>query len=289
MTAGPSDFLPVVRALCLEAGKAVMALRGGPLEKSRKPDNSLVTNAYHSANDILRRGLRAAFPGHAILSEETGFEGPPGASHTWLLDPLDGTRAYAGGRAGFSVMVGLIVDGRPVAGVVYDPLDDRLYEAAAAGAFQTRAGSRAPLRVSRRDDLSTMSVITSTGFPDKIKAGLQRDLPGPWLPSINSVGVKVGWVARGDADIYLNHHKVHLWDTAGPKPSWRRPAGRSPSGPALRWPARPLPRLKPTPGPDPRHQRSPPHRGPQKSSHHGLAHCFWNTIPELSSPSVSSF
>jgi 3'(2'), 5'-bisphosphate nucleotidase len=218
VTAGAAAFLPAVRALCLEAGRAVMALRGGPLEKSHKPDHSLVTNADHAANDILRRGLRAAFPDHAVLSEETGFEGPSASPRVWLVDPLDGTRAYARGRAGFSVMVGLIEAGRPVAGVVYDPLEDRLYEAArGGGAFQTIGGRRAPLHVSRREALADMPVITSTGFPEEAKGILAGAFPGPWLAPINSVGVKVGWVARGDADIYLNHHNVHLWDTAGPQ------------------------------------------------------------------------
>jgi 3'(2'), 5'-bisphosphate nucleotidase len=213
-----SAELSAASQLALQAGRRVMELLKEPLVTATKPDHSLVTNADHAANDILREGLRKAFPAYALLSEETGMEGPAGGDWLWMVDPLDGTRAYAKGKPGFSVMLGLLCEGRPVLGVVYDPLEDRLYEAVkGGGAFQTRAGRREPLSVSRRTAPSELRVITSTGFPDRLKHGLQSAFPGPWLPPVNSVGIKVGWVARGDAEVYLNHHRVHLWDTAGPQ------------------------------------------------------------------------
>jgi 3'(2'), 5'-bisphosphate nucleotidase len=62
-----------------------------------------------------------------------------------------------------------------------------------------------------------MPVVTSTGFPEAEQIALGKVLPGPWLPAINSVGIKVGYLVRQLADIYINHHAVHYWDTCAPQ------------------------------------------------------------------------
>lgn len=210
-------FLPVARGLALQAGRRIHELMKTELVRTRKADKSLVTNADHEANDILRNGLRKAFPTHSIVSEETPREGPA-SEYVWLIDPLDGTKAYARGEPGFSVMVGLLKDEKPVLGVVYDPLEGHLYEAAkGAGCFYSRAGEgRAGATVSERRDWGKMPVITSTGFPQDLREKMGGTLSGPWLPPINSVGIKVGYLVRRLADVYVNHHPVHFWDTCAP-------------------------------------------------------------------------
>jgi fructose-1,6-bisphosphatase/inositol monophosphatase family enzyme len=198
-----------------------------PLGEERKADGSLVTKADLASNDILLSGLRAVFPGHGIISEETGPDGPPDSPFVWFLDPLDGTRAYARGKPGFCVMLGLVRCGRPVLGVVYDPLADDLYEASSGGgAFYEHGGARRPARVSLRSSLGEMPVVTSTGFPEPYRKLLRPALGGPWLTPINSVGVKAGLVTRGEADIYVSHHAVHYWDTAGPLAILEEAGGR---------------------------------------------------------------
>jgi 3'-phosphoadenosine 5'-phosphosulfate (PAPS) 3'-phosphatase len=61
-----------------------------------------------------------------------------------------------------------------------------------------------------------MPVVVSTGFSAPLQERLQRAVPCPFLEPINSVGVKVGYLARQTADIYINHHPVNFWDTCGP-------------------------------------------------------------------------
>lgn len=217
VTPDPASFLPTARELVLQAGRRIMELLKDPLIRARKADRSLVTNADHASNDILRRGLRAAFPAHAILSEETGLEGPADPGFLWLIDPLDGTKAYARGESGFSVMAGLLHRGIPVLGLVYDPLEDHFYESARGnGAFHVHGGRRERVRVSDRADWAAMPLITSTGFPGNLAEALRRAIPIAMLEPVNSVGVKVGYLVRGAADIYVNHHPVHYWDTCGP-------------------------------------------------------------------------
>lgn len=211
-----NSFLPVASDLARRAGDLLMVLRQSPLTESRKSDHSLVTNADHASNDLIRAGLKKEFPNHAIVSEETGLEGNP-SRFTWLVDPLDGTRSYAKGKSGFCVMVGLLLDESPVLGVVFDPLEGYLYEAVrGSGCFCTFHGERRELRVSRRADWPSMPLVTSTGVPDSLKKYLENSLSTPFVEPINSVGVKAGYVARQAADIYVNHHTVHEWDTCAP-------------------------------------------------------------------------
>jgi 3'-phosphoadenosine 5'-phosphosulfate (PAPS) 3'-phosphatase len=211
-----ASFLPIVRDLAVLAGARLMELRHTALVRTHKADNSLVTNADHAANAVLRDGLRKNFSGHSLISEETGREGPS-SDFVWLIDPLDGTRAYAKGRPGFCVMVGLLYKEWPVLGVVFDPLGGHLYEASCgAGCHHTFENQRRPVRVSGRNQERDMPLVTSTGFPDELRRAWKDKWDSPEVEPINSVGVKAGYLVRGAADIYINHHHVHLWDTCAP-------------------------------------------------------------------------
>jgi 3'(2'), 5'-bisphosphate nucleotidase len=211
-------FLTVARSLAFEAAGRLMDLRQTNLVRERKPDHSLVTNADHEADRIIRGGLRKAFPDHSILTEESGLDGPSDAEFLWMVDPLDGTKAYAEGNTGFSVMVGLLRDGKPFAGIVVDPLEGHAYEAMKGmGTYHMVGDRKALVHVSHRKAWKDMPVITSTGFPERLIKPLQAILPGPWVPPVNSVGVKIGYMVRQLADIYINHHSVHYWDTCAPQ------------------------------------------------------------------------
>ncbi len=212
------EFVDVARRLAIEAGRRLMELRQAPLTQSRKADHSVVTNADHAADQIIREGLRAAFPAHAILTEESGFHGDPSAEYVWLVDPMDGTRAFIRNKEGFSVMIGLLRNGQPYAGVVMDPWQDRLYDALKGeGTFHTYQGQRERVQVSQRSDWAAMPLVTSTGFPEPTAQKIKAQLPTPWIPAVNSVGIKVGLLVRQEADLYVNHHSVHYWDTAAPQ------------------------------------------------------------------------
>jgi 3'(2'),5'-bisphosphate nucleotidase len=212
-----SPLLEAARTAAFEAGRRVMELMRLPLETSRKADQSLVTNADHAANRIICDALKSQFPDHGILSEETGWEGPRDPDYLWIIDPLDGTRAFASGIAGFSVMIGLLRGGHPEAGVVYDPRAQTLFEAErGGGAYLVAPGRRTPLRVSKRSEWMAMPVITSKGFSPEVQRNLEQKCGSRFLEPINSVGVKVGYLVRQLADIYLNSHPVHMWDTCAP-------------------------------------------------------------------------
>lgn len=196
-----------------------MEIAASGFSQARKADHSLVTTADHRSDQFILQGLRQAFPQDGILTEESGAVGPTGVEYVWVVDPLDGTRAFVQQTPGFSVMIGLLLVQRPVLGVVYDPHSGWLYHAVAGcGAQGLPPGKQTPgpLRVSTCSDPKQMRLICSPGIPAAWRAafidriGLQ---PGP---TIHSVGVKVGLLTRQEGEVYFNHHSVSYWDTAAP-------------------------------------------------------------------------
>ncbi|QQR81733.1 MAG: hypothetical protein IPJ69_06445 [Deltaproteobacteria bacterium] len=213
-----SDFLEIALTLAHQASTLVMDYLHKPIQKSQQADSSWLTDADLESDKIIREGLLKNFPDHAIITEETGLLGNKNSDWTWLIDPLDGTKAYAKGIPGFSVMIGLLYQSQPYLGVVVDPIQKITYEAVKGqGAFMTLAAKRSQLKVSERKDFSKMPLVHSPGIPEEKLKQVLDQLHCPVIEPINSVGIKVGHLVRQEADIYLNHHSCHYWDTAAPQ------------------------------------------------------------------------
>jgi len=208
----------IAKNLGKEAGQAILDRLHDPMMKAKKKDGSWITDADLQSNQYILKGLQKNFPDHAILTEESGLSGNPHSPYTWVVDPLDGTKAYAKGIPGFCVMIGLLKGEKPVLGVVVDPLEGHVYEAIKGqGAYHTYKGHRQRLSVSKRNDFSKMSLVISTGFPGDTLEKIRQILSGPLVAPINSVGIKVGLLVRQEGDLYINHHSVHYWDTCAPQ------------------------------------------------------------------------
>jgi len=112
------------------AGQHARALfDAGRAHVESKPDRSPVTVADREVEDRLRTFLLATFPDIAFRGEESGAGGTEGARLSWLLDPIDGTRAFIRGLPTWSVLLALLEDGEPQIAVGYFPADDDLYVA----------------------------------------------------------------------------------------------------------------------------------------------------------------
>jgi myo-inositol-1(or 4)-monophosphatase len=143
------------------ARRAGALLRDG-LKRQRsvelKSAFNLVTDMDHASEALIIAAITAAFPDHAILAEESGAR--VGAGPTWLIDPLDGTNNYAHGFPFFAVSLALWQEHTPVLGVVYDPLRDEMFSAAAGEGAHCNGE---PLRASLTPTLD--AALLSTGFP----------------------------------------------------------------------------------------------------------------------------
>jgi len=103
-----------------EAGALALRLRGTGLEVEYKPGNSPLTNADLAADALLTERLRSARPDYGWLSEETADNTDRlDKTRLFVVDPIDGTRAFVKGRPWWSVCIAVVEAGRPVAAVVF--------------------------------------------------------------------------------------------------------------------------------------------------------------------------
>lgn len=123
-TNGPpvaQDLLTLVGQLADAAGEVIRPLFRQPLDVIEKADHSPVTEADRGAERAIRALLADARPHDGIIGEEYGRE-QEGASHVWVIDPIDGTRAFITGRPLFGTLIALLQDGVPILGIIDQPI-----------------------------------------------------------------------------------------------------------------------------------------------------------------------
>jgi myo-inositol-1(or 4)-monophosphatase len=128
------------------------------LDVRAKSHNDFVSEVDRRAEEAILQVLRATYPDHAILAEESGAHGK--SDFEWVVDPLDGTTNYLHGFPQFSVSVALRHRGRLECGVVYDPLREEMFTAARGAGAQL---NERRVRVANRQSLD--GALIGTGFP----------------------------------------------------------------------------------------------------------------------------
>ena len=141
-----------VEAMLVEAGEiALRWFRSGLEAEDKGGDRGYdpVTIADRDIEHVLRERISAAYPDHQVVGEEAGTSGPPGR-YRWLIDPIDGTKAFVSGSPLWGTLLGLLDDGRPVAGWIHQPyLEETFVGIAGRGAWMARRGTRQELRTRR--------------------------------------------------------------------------------------------------------------------------------------------
>ena len=126
---------------------------------TEKAANDLVSEADHAAEEAILTRIWERFPGHRVLSEESGWSGAA-EGPTWIVDPLDGTTNFVHGVAHFAVSVALAENDRVTHGVIVDPIKGDTFRAVSGhGAWWNGQ----PCQVSGRAGLA--GALLSTGFP----------------------------------------------------------------------------------------------------------------------------
>jgi myo-inositol-1(or 4)-monophosphatase len=186
-------------------------------EKARA---DLVTEADVASQHAIKKYLLTCFPTHAFLGEEDSVgktieetRPPQDAPPTWVVDPLDGTVNYVHDVPLYCVSIGLVVSGKPVVGVIYDPRAKELYTAA-TGHGACLNGS--PMQVSRCEKIG--DALVSTGFPANFDA--QRRSFEAWkrisfhaqaLRRSGSTALNLAYLACGRFDGYWAYDN-YAWD-----------------------------------------------------------------------------
>lgn len=212
----PED-LRVALDLAEAAGRLIVELGEQGFEQKEKADRSLVTTADLASDDLIREGLGRRFPEDGLLSEEAGWKSGTDSSVYWLIDPLDGTRAFAEGKEGYSVLIARVEAGEVVLGVVHLPGESLSFFALRGkGAYRREVGSseceRIPLSYPSRNPNISLSPSTSLSRQNDIlkRTGLELG------PVIYGAGGKMIRVAEGEADSYFSDHDLSWWDTGAP-------------------------------------------------------------------------
>src|SRR4051812_35493900 len=100
-------YLPLAERLADLAGEAIRPWFRADLKALDKADGSPVTQADRAAEEVMRRALAEAVPEHGIIGEELGAENPD-AELVWVLDPIDGTKAFITGKPLFTTLIALL-------------------------------------------------------------------------------------------------------------------------------------------------------------------------------------
>jgi len=184
--------------------------------QQRKADGSLLTEADVAAQRVLARVLPAIRPATVIgeeMSQDQQLERwLAGAEGLWCVDPVDGTSNFVNGLPYFAVSVALLLEGRPVLGVVYNPVAEELFWAERGrGAFLN--GERLPIKTRVPPLGAAMAGVDFKRLP----AGLARSLAAapPYASQRNYGASTLDWcyTAAGRFDVYV-HGGQKLWDYA---------------------------------------------------------------------------
>jgi 3'(2'), 5'-bisphosphate nucleotidase len=223
------EYGPLVEALLpavLAAGRIEMRHFAAGVEVETKADTTPVTIADHEAEEVLTDGLHRAAPGIPVIAEEAVAAGriPATGDAFFLVDPLDGTRAFIKGSPEFTINIGLIVDRQPVFGIIYAPalgqffatlgLRESVEAQISADAKGIELGKCGLTRLAtRQPDPQALVAFASRTHASQSTDEFLQHLPIAEKRRASS-SLKFCLIARGEADLYARLGQTSEWDTA---------------------------------------------------------------------------
>lgn len=192
-----------------QAGKILLQYYKSEYEIRDKSYHNPVTTADHAADEYLRTYLTRETPDFGWLSEETvDSESRLEKEYVWVVDPLDGTKEFIEGVDHFVVSVGLVQNGEPVMGYLYNPVRDELIHTNLDGGVNIN-GDTAKLH--RAANLKEVSCVNSRS---ETKRGLWESWKSTFreLIPIGSVAYKLGLVGSGREEFFVTLRPKNEWD-----------------------------------------------------------------------------
>ena len=185
------------------AGRLALGFFQNDVQPDFKTDDTPVTVADRKAEELIRARIEKRYPRHAIIGEEHGTKEGDDRAFRWIIDPIDGTKAFIRGVPLFAVLIGLEIEGRCEVGVAYFPaLKDMIYAATGLGCFWN--GRR--VRVAATDRLER-SFVGFTGAESFEPAGRFE----AWQRILRKSYCSVGWSdAYGHALVATGRMEVML-------------------------------------------------------------------------------
>lgn len=208
----PSDAidLDLLRAWMREAGRIALSSRAGA-DWCLKEDGSVLTAVDRKIAFFLQTQISQHYPAHRVLCEDGDYQGGE-SDYMWVIDPLDGSRAFAAGLPFWGISIGVLYRGQPFLGTVALPQLREIYWGGASGAHCNRRRLNPPTHMGLNHPLAALLVPSNAHRIYEI--GFHR------VRSLGSTVAHLGCVARGAA-LGAITRRVYLWDIAGFLPMLR--------------------------------------------------------------------
>ena len=199
----------------LQAGKVSLQLRKKGLTKELKSDDTPVSNGDIEVNKIISKKIKELTPNISIVSEESSENKlNENLKNFWLIDPIDGTYDYINNLDEFTINAGLIINKKPVAGLIYAPAKDRMfYSYGDNSAFELTKDKPIKLECSNNLDNRDIKFVS---YSNKLKPEIQKihdDLNVKKYVRMKS-SLKFCVIASGEYDGYVAEPRAYEWDIA---------------------------------------------------------------------------
>lgn len=207
----------LLKSLAIQAGQEIMKIYETDFNIEIKEDNSPLTLADKTANEIIVKGLSENFPDYAILSEESKDDKSRLLNdYCFIVDPLDGTKEFVKRSGQFTINIALANKNKVITGVIYVPVTKELYYASKGeGAFIEKVETGEIKKLQVTDKIADLTMIGSKSHSSEKEAMLieqNKDRISEMLTAGSSL--KGCMVAEGKADIYYRFGLTCEWDTA---------------------------------------------------------------------------
>ena len=205
------EYIEFSRELAQASGEVIRKYFRSSLDVETKSDQTPVTIADRLAEQTMRAMIQKRFPDHGIMGEE--FENiNSGAAYQWVLDPIDGTKTFVSGTYLFGTLIALLENGRPILGVINNPITDQFL----VGDGQQTWLNGAPVKVRVCPSVGQATLLTTNPLTiHKNRDGAAFDALTQQVKLYRTWGDCHGYflVATGYADIMIDA-AMHIWDVA---------------------------------------------------------------------------
>jgi len=197
------------------SGNVSLDLRNKGLKKKIKSDNTPVTNGDIQVNDLLTKKITDLTPNIKIISEENLINKEnKNLKDFWLIDPIDGTYDYINGKDEFTINAALILNKKPVAGIINAPDKNRLfYSFGLSNSFELSNKSKTELTCKKKSKENEINAVAYSNNPKPEIAAIYKKYNITNFTRMKS-SLKFCVIASGEFDFYAAEPRAYEWDIA---------------------------------------------------------------------------
>ena len=198
-----------------KAGNIALELRKKGLKNEIKSDNTPVTNGDIEVNNILTKKISSITPEIPIISEETSSnKKDKNLENFWLIDPIDGTGSYINNKDEFTLNAALIINKKPLIGIIYAPGKNRLfYSYGPLNSFEVFDGKEIKLSEKKKNKSNEVKAVS---YSNEIKNEILKFHNKFKVTSYQKMksSLKFCVIAAGEYDLYIADPRAYEWDIA---------------------------------------------------------------------------